>query len=140
MCFHHIRGFGSVASHFTPPFYSERCDPRTINAEGCGGTGDPSKHRLRSFTVTEMRFISIIALLASPLAISATRIAWSAVYDNGDQFLSTVACSNGALLTKNTPLQAFKDLPTFPHIGASDAIAAWNSVDCGAHASLNFTS
>ena len=139
MCFHHIRGFGSVASHFTPPFYSERCDPKNINAEGCGGTGDPNKHRLRSFTVTDMKFISIIALLASPLAINATRIAWNSVYDDATQSLSTVACSNGpnGLLAKYA---TFKDLPTFPHIGASDAIAAWDSPNCGAPALLNFTS
>ncbi|KAF9793146.1 SnodProt1 [Thelephora terrestris] len=78
-----------------------------------------------------MRFISIISLLAAPFVISATRVSWDSVYDQGMQSLATVTCSDGSngLLTKGYNL--FKDLPTFPNIGGFSGVAAWNSPDCG---------
>jgi len=82
-------------------------------------------------TVTDMKFISIIALLTAPFAVSATRISWDSVYDNATQSLAVVACSDGpnGMLTKGYRL--FGDLPTFPNIGGSSAVAGWNSPNCG---------
>lgn len=78
-----------------------------------------------------MKYVSIIALLVAPFAISATRVSWDSEYDQGTQSLSTVACSDGSngLLTKGYNL--FKDLPTFPNIGGSSVVASWNSSNCG---------
>lgn len=78
-----------------------------------------------------MKFASIIALLTAPFAISATRVSWDSVYDQGTQSLSTVECSDGSngLLTKG--FNVFKDLPTFPNIGGSSEVASWNSPNCG---------
>ena len=92
---------------------------------------DPSKSHLRSSTTADMKFISTLALLASPLVVIATRVAYDTVYDNGGQSLSTVACSDGknGLLTKN--YNTFQDLPSYPNIGASSVIAGWNSPNCG---------
>ena len=78
-----------------------------------------------------MKFVSIIALLAAPFAISATRVSYDSFYDQGTQSLSTVSCSDGSngLLTKGYKL--FGDLPTFPNIGGSSVVAAYNSPNCG---------
>ena len=52
-------------------------------------------------------------------------------YDNAGYSLNGVACSDGAngLITKG--FDTLGDLPTFPHIGGSHAVAAWNSPNCG---------
>ena len=78
-----------------------------------------------------MKFISALALLASPLVIIAMRVSYYPVYDNGGQSLATVACSDekNGLLTKD--YKTFQDLPSFPNIGASSTIAGWNSPNCG---------
>lgn len=82
-------------------------------------------------TLVDMKFISIVTLLAAPFAVSATRISWDSVYDNPNQSLAVVACSNGlnGMLTKG--YRVFGDLPTFPNIGGSSAVAGWNSSNCG---------
>ena len=84
-----------------------------------------------------MKSISIIALLAAPLAVSATRVSWDSVYDQGTESLSNIACSNGpnGLLTKG--YNEFNDLPTFPNIGGS-SVASWNSPYCGSSHSTPF--
>ena len=78
-----------------------------------------------------MRFTSIIALLATPFAISAARVSWASVYDPGTQSLSTMACSDGSngLLTKG--YNFLGDLPTFPNIGGCSMVTSWNSPNCG---------
>ena len=125
--------------HVLPPIlfsvlHGDNYNPETIKARGCGGTGESGKPHPCSPTVTDMKFISIVALLAAPFAVSATRIGWAA-YDNGEQSLNTVACSNGpnGLVTRG--YSVFKDLPTFPNISGS-SLVTWNSPLCG---SLHFT-
>ena len=78
-----------------------------------------------------MKSVSILALFVVPFSVSATRITWDPVYDQGTQSLSTVACSDGSngMLTKGYNL--FGDLPTFPNIGGSSVVADWNSPNCG---------
>ncbi|KAH9033993.1 immunomodulatory protein [Lactarius deliciosus] len=52
--------------------------------------------------------------------------------------LSTVACSDGAngLLTKN--FTTFGSLPSFPNIGAAQAVGGWNSPACGSCWTISF--
>ena len=76
-----------------------------------------------------MKFFAVtLALVAAAVA---TDIRFDATYDNAGQSLSTVSCSDGAngLLTKG--FTTFGSLPTFPNIGAAQAIAGWNSAACG---------
>ena len=76
-----------------------------------------------------MKFI--VATLAFVAAAAATDVRYDTTYDNADQSLGTVVCSDGAngLLTKGCT--TFGSLPTFPNIGAAQAIAGWNSAACG---------
>ena len=78
-----------------------------------------------------MKLVSIIALFVVPFSVSATRISLEPVYDQGAQSLATVSCSDGpnGMLTKG--YNVFGDLPTFPRIGGSSAVASWNSPNCG---------
>lgn len=77
-----------------------------------------------------MKFASIVAVLAAPLAICATRVTYDTVYDQAADSLNNVACSNGpnGLITKG--YKTFGDIPTFPYIGGS-SVASWNSPNCG---------
>ncbi|KAF8259843.1 immunomodulatory protein, partial [Lactarius quietus] len=52
-------------------------------------------------------------------------------YDNGHQSLNSVTCSNGpnGLITKG--FTDFASLPSFPYLGASYVVGAWNSPECG---------
>ena len=111
---------------FHSPFYPEHHDPKTIKAERCGCT----RVSQTAPPVTNMKLISVVALLAAPFAASATRLSWDSVYDQGTQSLSTVACSDGSngLLAR---YGTFGGLPTFPRIGGSSEIANWNSPNCG---------
>jgi hypothetical protein len=78
-----------------------------------------------------MKFVSIITLLTASFAVSATRVSWDPLYDQGTEWLGSVACSDGTngLLTKG--YNDFDDLPTFPNIGGSSVVAAYNSPSCG---------
>ncbi|KAI0258612.1 Cerato-platanin [Gloeopeniophorella convolvens] len=79
-----------------------------------------------------MKFTSaIVALAAFVSAAAATNIRYDETYDNPSGSLATVSCSNGAngLLTKG--FTDFQSLPSFPNIGAAQAIAGFNSPACG---------
>ena len=111
-CLQCIPGFISATSCFTLLLPQASRDPKTITVEECGGTRILSKSHLRSSTATDMKFISALALLASPLVIIAMRVSYYPVYDNGGQSLATVACSDekNGLLTKD--YKTFQDLPS----------------------------
>ena len=76
-----------------------------------------------------MKFIATILTLVA--AVAATEVRYDPVYNNAGQSLATVACSDGSngMLTKG--FTTFGSLPTFPNIGAAQAIAGWNSAACG---------
>ncbi|THH09642.1 hypothetical protein EW145_g1871 [Phellinidium pouzarii] len=79
-----------------------------------------------------MKLAAVASLLAFCTAsVLGDQVTYNQVYDNANQSLSTVACSNGAngLLTKN--FTTFGSLPTFPFIGGASAIASWDSANCG---------
>ncbi|CAL1703221.1 unnamed protein product [Somion occarium] len=73
--------------------------------------------------------LSALYLLVAPAL--AVRVSYDNTYDNPDNSLSIVACSNGenGLLTKG--FTDFASLPTFPNIGGAQAVAGWNSPNCG---------
>ncbi|KDQ59716.1 hypothetical protein JAAARDRAFT_33287 [Jaapia argillacea MUCL 33604] len=86
-----------------------------------------------------MKFTTILAafslLIAPALGVQVT---YDTTYDIGSQSLSTVACSDGVngLLTKG--YTTFSSLPTFPNIGGAQAVAGWNSPNCGTCWSLTW--
>ena len=76
-----------------------------------------------------MKLLAItLALVAATIA---TGVRYDTVYDQATQSLATVACSDGSngLLTKG--FTTFGSLPTFPNIGAAQAVEGYNSAKCG---------
>ena len=73
-------------------------------------------------------FATLFVLAAPALAVKVT---YDNTYDNAKGSLATVSCSNGknGLLTKG--FNTFGDLPTFPNIGGAQAVAGWDSPNCG---------
>ena len=73
--------------------------------------------------------LAVLTALAAP--ILADTVSFDTVYDDPSVSLDEVACSDGpnGLLTKG--FTTFGSLPTFPNIGAAQAIAGWNSAACG---------
>nr|AGL40521.1 cerato-platanin 6 [Crinipellis campanella] len=84
-------------------------------------------------------FLSSLALALLPTQTFAVTLAYDTVYDNAAGSLSTVACSDGAngLLTRG--FTTFGSLPSFPNIGAAEAITGWNSTACGSCWEVTFT-
>ncbi|KAF8264256.1 Cerato-platanin [Lactarius quietus] len=81
-----------------------------------------------------MKFTPTIITLAALFSVAhadTQPVRDNSFYDNGQQSLNNVACSNGAngLITKG--YTNFASLPSFPNIGASYIIGAWNSPECG---------
>ena len=76
-----------------------------------------------------MKFTSIVALLAAPLAIAATHVSWAS-YDNPSQSLDTVACSNGPNGLETKGYKTLGDIPNFPNVTGA-YVASWNSPNCG---------
>ncbi len=74
---------------------------------------------------------TVISLVAFLSVVSAANVHYDTVYDNSKGSLSTVTCSDGAngLLTKG--FTTFGSLPSFPNIGAAQAVGDWNSPACG---------
>ncbi|KAI0028208.1 SnodProt1 [Vararia minispora EC-137] len=79
-----------------------------------------------------MKFTFAGAVLAFASFVSATNVRYDTTYDNGSGDMTTVSCSDGpnGLITRYG-FQTFGDIPTFPNIGAAQAIAGWNSPSCG---------
>jgi len=73
-------------------------------------------------------FIAFALLAASA---NAVRLGWDSTYDNADQSLDVVACSDGDHGLERLGYDTFGSLPTFPYIGAADSIEGWNSEKCG---------
>lgn len=84
-----------------------------------------------------MKLSTILSLF--PIAVIAVNTSFDPVYDNKNQSLATVACSNGSngLLTKG--FTTFGSLPKFPFIGGAPAITGFNSPNCGTCWKLTFT-
>ncbi|KAI0792713.1 Cerato-platanin-domain-containing protein [Abortiporus biennis] len=88
-----------------------------------------------------MRFTSVLVALSllvssvwsAPAVSTATTadVRYDQVYDGASNSLAIVACSDGSngLLTKG--YTTFGSLKNFPNIGSAQAIAGWNSANCG---------
>ena len=80
--------------------------------------------------------ITLAALFSAAIAIPPTSsstvepVRPNNFYDNGNESLNNVACSNGpnGLVTK---FPTFNKLPTFPNIGSGFTIHNWGSPECG---------
>ncbi|KAF8577416.1 hypothetical protein K439DRAFT_1639741 [Ramaria rubella] len=87
-----------------------------------------------------VRTLAALTILATSVAANSfiASVSYDNTYDNGGDSLSIVACSNGVngLLTKG--FTTFNSLPTFPNIGGAQAIAGWNSTNCGTCWSLTY--
>lgn len=86
-----------------------------------------------------MKFTSTIISFAALFSVaSAVNVRYDTAYDNAQASLSTVACSDGSngLLTKN--FTTFGSLPSFPNIGAAQAVGGWNSPACGSCWTISF--
>ncbi|KAN0125403.1 Cerato-platanin domain containing protein [Lactarius tabidus] len=88
-----------------------------------------------------MKFTSTLITLAALFSVSIASPAAPTTdiqpvrannyYDNGQESLNNVACSNGpnGLVTRG--YTDFDSLPTFPNIGAVYAVHNWGSPECG---------
>jgi hypothetical protein len=91
-----------------------------------------------------MKLISIFVFAIAAPALGSIvgadpELRYDTTYDNKNQSLATVACSDGAngLLTRN--FTTFGSLPSFPNIGAASAITGWNSTQCGTCWNVTYT-
>lgn len=74
---------------------------------------------------------TVISLVTFFSVVSAVNVGYDSTYDNAEGSLTTVACSDGenGMITKG--FTTFGSLPTFPNIGAAQAVGGWNSTACG---------
>ncbi|KAK2593046.1 hypothetical protein QQS21_009254 [Conoideocrella luteorostrata] len=71
------------------------------------------------------------------VSASAVQVRWDAGYDRADRSMAEVSCSDGEHgLMRKYPTQGA--LPNFPNIGAAEAIAGWNSPNCGSCWALEY--
>nr|BAN04647.1 cerato-platanin-like protein 1 [Grifola frondosa] len=86
---------------------------------------------MRFFAVLASLLCAAPAVLSAPTAASTVQVTYDQTYDVASNSLAIVACSNGAngLLTKG--FTTFGSLPDFPFIGGAQAVAGWNSPNCG---------
>ena len=83
-------------------------------------------------TVTDMKFVSVVALLAAPLAASATSISWDSRFDQRGELTTEAVCGPGPDGLLANDYKTFADLPTFPYIGGTPEITRWDSLRCSA--------
>ena len=79
-----------------------------------------------------MKFTFALASLAVLASTAfATDVRYDETYDNANEPLADVACSDGTngLITKG--FSTLGSLPSFPNVAAVQAIAGWNSPSCG---------
>ncbi|KAF9040332.1 cerato-platanin-related secreted protein [Rhodocollybia butyracea] len=86
-----------------------------------------------------MKFFSLFVPAAVAALAAADTLHYDNTYDNGNQSLDVVACSNGANGLETLGFTNFKSLPTFPNIGAFGAVTGWNSPQCGSCWSVSYT-
>ncbi|KAL2017110.1 hypothetical protein VTK56DRAFT_2582 [Thermocarpiscus australiensis] len=82
------------------------------------------------------KLLSVFSLLT---AASAVQVTHDSGYDDPQRSLTAVACSdgtNGVMWKYNWKVQG--DVKDFPYIGGSDAIAGWNSPNCGTCWSVSY--
>ncbi|KAF8585765.1 hypothetical protein K439DRAFT_1021286 [Ramaria rubella] len=83
-------------------------------------------------------FVAPLIVALSALAAEIEPVTFDNTFDNPAGSLDSVACSTGTngLITKG--FETFGQLPTFPNIGGGQAVAGFNSVNCGSCWLLQF--
>jgi hypothetical protein len=88
-----------------------------------------------------MKFTLAVASLLTtllPSLVCADTLSFDNTYDNASGDMNTVACSTGlnGLVTKG--FKTFGSLPDFPLVGGGQAVAGFNSTNCGTCWALTF--
>jgi Cerato-platanin len=87
-----------------------------------------------------MKLSNIFAFFAIFLtSVSAFTAGYDTVYDDPNQSLSSVSCSDGpnGLLTRN--FTTLGSLPKYPFVGGAPAVTGWNSPSCGTCWTITYT-
>ncbi|KAF5683596.1 eliciting plant response [Fusarium denticulatum] len=79
-----------------------------------------------------MQLTNLFYLAAALTSVSATTVSYDPGYGQSGRALTAVACSDG----KNGLITRYKwktqgQIPKFPYIGGAQAVAGWNSPNCG---------
>jgi len=102
-----------------------------------------SEPNIHSTSLNIMKFTSlaaaIVALALPALTVATTTVSYDEIYDSGSTSLNAVACSNGANGLETKGYTTFDSLPNFPYIGGAQAVAGWNSPNCGTCWKLTYT-
>ncbi|KAL7926143.1 Epl1 protein [Trichoderma austrokoningii] len=79
-----------------------------------------------------MQLSSLFKLALFTAAVSADTVSYDTGYDDASRSLDVVSCSDGAngLITRYH-WQTQGQIPRFPYIGGVQAVAGWNSPNCG---------
>ncbi|KAF5696990.1 eliciting plant response [Fusarium globosum] len=79
-----------------------------------------------------MQLTNLFYLAAALTSVSATTVSYDPGYGESGRALTAVACSDGnnGLITKYK-WKTQGQIPKFPYIGGAQAIAGWNSPNCG---------
>lgn len=81
-----------------------------------------------------MRVLALLAtaFTAIGIAFAATfTVSYDDVYDNAKLPTSSLACSDGTNGLATKGYKTIGALPSFPYVGGTPTIAAWNSAKCG---------
>ncbi|KAG5746372.1 hypothetical protein H9Q69_012229 [Fusarium xylarioides] len=73
-----------------------------------------------------MQLTNLFYLAAALTSVSATTVSYDPGYGESGRALTAVACSDGKNGWKTQG-----QIPKFPYIGGAQAVAGWNSPNCG---------
>jgi len=91
-------------------------------------------------TIMKFSAVAIAAMLIPAGAFATTAsVSYDQTYDSKSTSLDTVACSDGSNGLLTAGYKTFGSLPKFPYIGGAEAIAGWNSANCGSCWNLTYT-
>ncbi|KAG7128461.1 Protein SnodProt1 like protein [Verticillium longisporum] len=79
-----------------------------------------------------MHISNFLSILSVAAMASAVTVSYDTGYDDGDRSLSVVSCSDGVNgLTTRYGWTTQRQAAGFPYIGGAEAVAGWNSPNCG---------
>lgn len=86
-----------------------------------------------------MFFSTILSALSLAAAASAVTVSYDTGYDDASRSMTAVSCSDGTngLITRYG-WQTQGQIPHFPLVGGSSAVAGWNSDACGQCVQLTY--
>ncbi|KAF4963378.1 hypothetical protein FSARC_8596 [Fusarium sarcochroum] len=79
-----------------------------------------------------MQLTNLFCLATVLTSVSAVTVSYDPGYGNGNRAMTAVACSDGknGLITKYG-WKTQGQIPRFANIGGAQAVAGWNSANCG---------